>query len=126
MEMNDKAKAAIDAAVAEALRARVAELEKTLKEQAEQSIFEGEREHLWNASFNAATIERAEKAEAQVAELKKEKWAHVTVTSERTRVLEAQVAAAREACTRLIDRPWSRWAGDAGRDVLRAMDEAAK
>lgn len=39
---------------------------------------------------------------------------------------EAQVAAARAVCERLIDRPWSRWAGDAGRDVLRAMDEATK
>jgi hypothetical protein len=39
---------------------------------------------------------------------------------------EAQVAAARAECASLIGRPWSRWAGDAGRDVLRAMDEAAK
>lgn len=44
---------------------RVAELERTLKERDEQSLFEGQREHEWNASFNATVIERAEKAEAE-------------------------------------------------------------
>ncbi len=36
----------------------------------------------------------------------------------------AQVEAARAACARFIDLPWLKWAGDAGRDVLAAMDGA--
>lgn len=56
----ERARAAVDAA-----KARIKELEKTLKERDEQSLFEGQREHLWNATFNATAIERAEKVEAE-------------------------------------------------------------
>jgi len=51
---------------------------------------------------------------------------HANAWMRKCQAAEAQVAAARAECERLIDRPWSRWAGDAGRDVLGAMDEAAK
>lgn len=53
-------------------------------------------------------------------------YARLRATAVERDALRAQVAAAREACARLVDRPWSRWAGDAGRDVLRAMDNATK
>jgi molybdopterin biosynthesis enzyme len=51
---------------------------------------------------------------------------HANAWMRKYQAAEAQVAAARAECASLIGRPWSRWAGDAGRDVLRAMDEAAK
>jgi hypothetical protein len=48
------------------------------------------------------------------------------VSAQRVRAerAEAQVEAARALCARFIDLPWLKWAGDAGRDVLAAMDEA--
>ena len=91
---------------AAALRARVAELEKTLKERDEQSLFEGQREHEWNASFNATAIERAEKAEAE------------------RDTLRAQVEAARAECGRFIDGMYEAGTRYTATDVLRAMDEA--
>lgn len=72
---------------------------------------------------------RAEKAEADLAAMT-EQWKaelnHANAWMRKYQAAEAQVAAARAECAGLIGRPWSRWAGDAGRDVLRAMDEAAK
>lgn len=80
---------------------RVAELERTLKERDEQSLFEGQREHEWNASFNATVIERAEKAEAERDMLQTALRDNSAAHSETGKALlraEAQVEAARAAC----------------------------
>lgn len=120
----------------DALRARVAELE---SQAADRYDCKGGAGTTAPACGGCVTcLHRViEKAEARVAELEAERTAagerfsracaaEVRSTLDRAEQAEAQVAAARAECAGLIGRPWSRWAGDAGRDVLRAMDEAAK
>ena len=78
-----------------------------------------------NAATRSGVPEEADLEAFILAHIDGEPARRAAVEAERD-ALRAQVAAARAVCERLIDRPWSRWAGDAGRDVLRAMDEATK
>ena len=127
--------------------ARVAELERTLKERDEQSLFEGQREHEWNASFNATVIERAEKAEAERDEAQRgeqEAWRQTDqMRAERDALraqvekLEFQLAQALDPIVRakmkeppppmLINDPSGVLAATVQeRDLLRAQVEAAR
>jgi chromosome segregation ATPase len=81
---------------------RVAELERTLKERDEQSLFEGQREHEWNASFNATVIERAEKAEAERDEKETERAALETALMA-FKARFAEVLAERDALRARVD-----------------------
>ncbi len=102
---------------------RVAELERTLKERDEQSLFEGQREHEWNASFNATVIERAEKAEAERDEAQRgeqEAWRQTDQMRAERDALRAQVEAARTYARQALD-----YGEDCdATDLLAAMDEA--
>lgn len=97
-----------------ALRARVAELEVDV--QVETGLAADLRVRVAELEAHLGGMTEQWKAELN----------HANAWMRKFRAAEAQVAAARAVCERLIDRPWSRWAGDAGRDVLRAMDEATK
>lgn len=153
--MNDETKAALeranegvrywtDLAQAEArdaaaLRARVSELEadrERLEAAEESALKQVAAEHHGRITAEAQVAEAHERLDEFGIRRDGERATLVEgIAAMRERIdeyraewytAEAQVAAARAECARLVDRPWSRWAGDAGRDVLRAMDEATK